>query len=58
MSTANKKYRNTEHGKERTRKQHRIWVNNHKDDEECTNHIDMKQRERYQRRKIVKELNY
>ena len=56
MSTANKKYRNTEYGKEQTRKQHRIWVNNHKDDEEYRNHINMKQRERYQKRKIAKEL--
>ena len=56
MSTANNKYRNTEYGKEQTRKQHRIWVNNHKDDEEYRNHMNMKQRERYQKRKIAKEL--
>ena len=56
MSTANNKYRNTEYGNEQTRKQHRIWVNNHKDDEEYRNHMNMKQRERYQKRKIAKEL--
>ena len=56
MSTANKKYRCTEHGMEMIRKQHRIWVNNHKDDEEYRNQTNMKQRERYQKRKMVKEL--
>ena len=56
MNAANKKYRSTEHGMEMIRKQHRIWVNNHKDDEEYRNHTNMKQRERYQKRKIAKEL--
>ena len=50
MSTANKKYRNTEYGKEQTRKQHRIWVNNHKDDQEYEIHTNMNQRERYQKK--------
>ena len=58
MSTANKKYRSTEHGMEMIRKQHRIWVNNHKDDEEYRNQTNMKQRERYQKRKMAKELLY
>ena len=55
MSTANKKYRNTEYGKEQTRKQHRIWVNNHKDDQVYEIHTNMNQRERYQK-KMAKEF--
>ena len=56
MNAANKKYRSTEHGMEMIRKQHRIWVSNHKDDEEYRNHTNMKQRERYQKRKKAKQL--
>ena len=56
MSAENKKYRNTKYGKEQTRKQHRTCVNNHEDDEEYRNHMNMKRRERYQERK--EEKNY
>ena len=38
------------------RKQNRIWINNHKDDEEYRNQTNMKQRERYQKREMAKEL--
>ena len=38
------------------RKQNRIWINNHKDDEEYRNQTNMKQRERYQKREMTKEL--
>ena len=56
MDLANKKYRSTEHGMEMIRKQHRIWVNLHKDNEEYRNNTNMKQRERYQKRKMAKQL--
>ena len=56
LHAANKKYRSTKHGMEMIRKQHWIWVNNHKDDEEYRNHTNMKQRERYLKRKMAKEL--
>ena len=56
MSAENKKYRNTKYGKEQTRKQRRTCANNHEDDEEYRNHMNMKRRERYQKRKIGKEL--
>ena len=56
MDLANKKYRSTEHGMEMIRKQHRIWVNLHKDKEEYRNNTNMKQRERYQKRKMAKQL--
>ena len=56
MDLANKKYRSTEHGMEMIRKQHRIWVNLHKDNEEYRNNTNMKQRERYQKSKMAKQL--
>ena len=57
MSTANKIYVSQYRIWRRTnKKQQGIWVNKHKDDEEYRNHTNMKQRERYQKRKMAKEL--
>ena len=53
MASANRKYRATEHGKEKTRIMHRIWCNNHKD-EAYMKQTNLKAKERYHRRKAQK----
>ena len=56
MNTANKKYRSTEQGMEKIRQQHKMWINKHKGDDEYRIQTNMKQRERYQKKKLAKEL--
>jgi hypothetical protein len=51
MSLANRKYRATEHGKEKTRIMHRLWCENHKDDLEYKKQTNLKAKERYHIRK-------
>jgi ribosomal protein L35 len=52
QAIANKKYRATENGKIKTIKMHRAWILTKKDDMEYN--TNLKQRERYQRRKLKK----
>jgi hypothetical protein len=52
QAVANKKYIATENGKIKTIKMHRAWILTKKDDMEYN--TNLKQRERYQRRKLKK----
>ncbi len=54
QAIANKKYRATENGKLKTIAMHRAWILTKKDDMESKNNTNLKQRERYQRRKLKK----
>jgi hypothetical protein len=54
QALANKKYRATDHGKIKTLEMHREWIAKKKDDVEYKNNTNLKQRERYQRRKMKK----
>jgi hypothetical protein len=54
QAIANKKYRATENGRLKTIQMHRAWILTKKDDMEYKNNTNLKQRERYQRRKMKK----
>ena len=42
MAVANKKYRDTQHGKEKTRIIRNNWIENHKDDDEYRKRLNLK----------------
>jgi ribosomal protein L35 len=54
QTIANKKYRATENGKIKTVEMHRAWILTKKDDSDYRQNTNLKQRERYQRRKMKK----
>jgi hypothetical protein len=54
QAIANKKYRATEHGKIKTIEMHRAWILTKKDDIEYKRNTNLKQRERYNVRKMKK----
>jgi hypothetical protein len=54
QAIANKKYRATDHGKIKTLQIHQEWIAKKKGDVEYKNNTNLKQRERYQRRKMKK----
>ena len=54
MAVANKKYRDTQHGKEKTRIIRNQWIENHKDDDEYRKKINLQAKIRYHRKKAIK----
>ena len=57
MAVANKKYRDTQHGKEKTRIIRNKWIENHKDDDEYRKRLNLQAKMRYHRNKAKKLID-
>ena len=57
MAVANKKYRDTLHGKEKTRIIRNNWIENHKDDDEYRKRLNLQAKIRHHRKKTNKLID-
>ena len=57
MAVANKKYRDTQHGKEKTRIIRYQWIEDHKDDDEYRKRLNLQAKIRYHRKKANKLID-
>jgi predicted DsbA family dithiol-disulfide isomerase len=57
MAASNRKYRLSEHGKEKTKTLHKKWTDSKKDDLEYQKKINANQRRRYFERKLAKQMS-
>jgi hypothetical protein len=56
MGKANKKYRATEHGKEKIKIAHKLWIDNKKNDTQYRLDINTKAKVNYHKRKEKKKI--